>query len=347
MTATPPMLLAGLLFDRTAAVIDGRVKLDNVTVVNVPGGKAAIQGLLNGVFDAADVPLVRYIFWKHNGAPLSAIPVFTDRLFQYQYIYTRPDTGITSLGDLRGRRVVCAPSYFATPSFWHRALLKDECGIEPHEIEWHSPTAEADEKMRIPEGVKVTVSPASILGLERLLDGTADCLMTARTPLVPAGQQHRVRRVLADAYERQREWYRRSGFFPSLHVIAIRDDALTARPAFGEELCRAYDEAKQYNYRVLQDDRMTSLPFMRGYLDDTVATCGDDPWPYGLERNRAELDRFLRYAREQGLISRDLSVDELFDEKAARYRFEARMTPGCITGTADGGWAPATVWPQS
>jgi 4,5-dihydroxyphthalate decarboxylase len=340
------MILAALRFDRSAPLIDGRIKLDNVTVVNVPGGKAAIQGLLSGAFDAADVPLVRYVFWKHKGVPVTAAPVFTDRLFQFQYIYTRPDTGIASLGDLRGRRVICAPSYFATPSFWHRALLKEECGIEPHEIEWHSPAPEADEKMRIPQGVKATVSPASILGLERLLDGTADCLMTARTPLVPADQRHRVRRVLADAYERQRQWFERSRFFPILHVIAVRDEALAARPGFAEELCRAYDEAKQYNYRVLQDERMTSLPFMRGYLDDTVGTCGDDPWPYGVEPNRGELDRFLQYAREQGLLTREMSVDELFDQRAAAYPFEARMSPGCITGTVEGGWAPASVRPE-
>jgi len=342
----PPMILAALRFDRTAALIDGQVRPDNVVVVNVPGGKAAIQGLLSGAFDAADVPLVRYVFWKHNGEPLSAIPVFTDRLFQFQYIYTRPDTGIASLSDLRGRRVICAPSYFATPSFWHRALLKEECGIEPHEIEWHSPAPEADEKMRIPAGVKVTVSHASILGLERLLDGTADCLMTARTPMVPAGQQHRVRRVFVDAYERQREWFKRSGFFPILHVIAVRNEALATRPGFGEELCRAYDEAKAYNYHRLQDERMTSLPFMRGYLDDAVASCGNDPWPYGVERNRAELDRFLGYACEQGLTSSRLGVEALFDERAVRYRFEARMTPGCVTGTAEGGWAPTSVWPE-
>jgi 4,5-dihydroxyphthalate decarboxylase len=200
--------------------------------------------------------------------------------------------------------------------------------------------------MRIPDGIRVTVSPASILGLERLLDGTADCLMTARTPLVPREQQHRVRRVLSDAHERLRRWYERNRFFPILHVIAIRQEALSARPGFGTELCNAYDEAKDYAYRVLQDERMTGLPFMRAYLDDTVELCGDDPWPYGLERNRAELERFLGYANEHGLTNRRLEVEELFDESAVRYRFTARMAPGCITATSEGGWAPSATRPD-
>ena len=33
-------------------------------------------------------------------------------------------------------------------------------------------------------------------------------------------------------------------------------------------LCRGFDDAKAFCYRVLQDERMTGLPFMRAYLDD-------------------------------------------------------------------------------
>jgi 4,5-dihydroxyphthalate decarboxylase len=345
MASLPGMNLAGLRFDRSAAIVDGRIKITNVNVMNVPGGKAAINGLLGGAFDAAEVPWARYVSWMANGAKLRAVPIFTDRLFQHEYIYTRSDTGITRLDDLRGRRVICAPSYYATPSFWHRALLKDEAGILPHEIEWHAVAREADE-MKLPAGVTIKLSPATILGLERLLDGTADALMTARTPLVPPGEEHRIRRVLADAAQRQRAWYSKTGFFPLLHVIAVREEALKARPSFGEELCAAYDAAKQYYYNVLQDDRMTGLPLMRSYLDDAVAVGGDDPWPYGIERNRKELDRFLDLAHGDGLTARRLNIEEIFDTRACAYQFQSRMTPGCITGTYDGGWAPDTVWPK-
>jgi 4,5-dihydroxyphthalate decarboxylase len=151
--------------------------------------------------------------------------------------------------------------------------------------------------------------------------------------------------VLADANARQRAWHAKTGFFPILHLIAIREEALKARPELGEELCRAYDESKAMAYRVLQDERMSSLPFMRGYLDDAVAAGGEDPWPYGMERNRGELDRFLELARHDGLTARRLQVHELFDERAAGFRFESAMVQGCITGMADGGWAPEPTPP--
>jgi hypothetical protein len=41
-----------------------------------------------------------------------------------------------------------------------------------------------------------------------------------------------------------------------------------------------------------------------------------------------------------------MSVDEVFDQRSAAYQFEARMSPGCITGTVEGGWAPTSVRPE-
>jgi 4,5-dihydroxyphthalate decarboxylase len=39
---------------------------------------------------------------------------------------------------------------------------------------------------------------------------------------------------------------------------------------------------------------------------------GDDPWPHGIEKNRANLERFVGYSVYQGLMEKRLSVEELF-----------------------------------
>jgi len=333
-------------FDRTAALLDGRIRRENMTFINVPGGPAQADGLVSGAFDAADVPLVRYVAWKSKRDDFTAIPVFTDRLFQRPYIYTRPDMAIENLGDLRGRRVMIAPSYFGTPAFWHRALLKEEYGIDAREIEWFTATPLSPDT-RIPAGVNITHCPASYLGIERLVDGTVDCLLTARTAMILPRDVGKVVRVLTNAHERDRESVKRNGFFPILHIIALRRASLKRRPSFARELCGIFDESKEYAYRIIQDERMTCLPFMRQYLDETVATWGSDPWAYGLEANRPVLAQFLRYAHEQGFLDREMTVDELFDNDAGQYAFQARMTPGCITATTDGGWAAIPTWPES
>ncbi len=39
---------------------------------------------------------------------------------------------------------------------------------------------------------------------------------------------------------------------------------------------------------------------------------GGDPWPYGIEANRATLEALVQYIAEQYLIARPLAVENLF-----------------------------------
>ncbi len=74
-----------------------------------------------------------------------------------------------------------------------------------------------------------------------------------------------------------------------------------------------FDRAKEQAYGALQNERVTGLPLMRSYLDETVSLFGADPWSYGLERNWKGLDQFLTHAHYQGLTNNKLNPEELFD----------------------------------
>jgi len=317
------LTLAIQRFDRTDALHTGDVKITDVMVMHVPP-PVGVDGLLKGVFDAAEMPLAHYAFLKDQGDSFTAIPVFPDRLFIQQYIYTRPETGIRSPAQLRGRRVLL-PMYYMTASFWHRAMLHDEYGISASEIEWHTTSPERDSRMRMPEGIKIVLSPGPHFGTEKLLDGTVDCLMTEGTPTLKEGLSQKIVRVHSAAAALQRDFYRRTGFHLIVHVIVLRNEAVAERPTLPQELCEAFDGAKSLAYKRLYNERMTSLPLMRSYLDETIELFGDDPWAYGLERNSDELNRFLTYAHNDALIRRKLSAEELFDNSAKNYFFKARL----------------------
>ncbi len=320
------MTLAIQRFDRTAALHTGKVPIDDVFVMHAPP-RTSVEGLASGTFDAAEMPLARYVFLRERGEPLTAIPVFPDRLFVQQYVFTRPDSGIRSPADLRGRRVL-VPGYFITASLWHRGMLKDDHGILPQDVEWRTVSPERDPRMRAPAGVSVSQVPKTELDTEHLLNGTVDAMMMESTPLIPPGQEHNVVQVHRDIENVQRDYYRKTHFHPIVHIIAIRQPAVDERPELVEELCQAFDQAKAAAYHALQNERLTSLPFMRTYLNETMALFGDDPWPYGLERNRAELDQMLAYAHDQGLTEQRLSPERLFDPPARDFRFQARMLHG-------------------
>jgi|DewCreStandDraft_5_1066085.scaffolds.fasta_scaffold00462_15 4,5-dihydroxyphthalate decarboxylase len=322
----PIVILGAQRFDRTAALVDGLLPTGRIWVIHVPPARPVVPGLLAGLFDAGEIPLAQYIFARDQGDPLTAIPVFPDRIFVQQYVYVRRDSDIASPGDLRGKRV-WVPGYLYTACFWHRAMLQEH-GVQPHEVLWFAGGPEIDPRMRHPDGVQVKPLPSQQMGIDLLLAGEVDCVMHEATPVVPPGQEARVRRLFPDVHALQRDAYRRTGFFPIVHIIAVRQEALESWPELGVELCRLYDQAKAVAYRLLQNERLTSLPLMRVYLDETMTLFGDDPWPYGLERNRQELETTLRLTFEQGLTRRQLSLDELFDPRSLQYTFQARMSSG-------------------
>jgi 4,5-dihydroxyphthalate decarboxylase len=47
-------------------------------------------------------------------------------------------------------------------------------------------------------------------------------------------------------------------------------------------------------------------------LEETLEVFGDDFWPEGIEANWSALSLLMQYSREQGLIDRTFSPEELF-----------------------------------
>jgi len=39
---------------------------------------------------------------------------------------------------------------------------------------------------------------------------------------------------------------------------------------------------------------------------------GEDFWPYGIEKNRRDVETFVQYCLEQGLIEKKLELEDLF-----------------------------------
>jgi 4,5-dihydroxyphthalate decarboxylase len=314
-------------FDRTSALHDGRVRIEHVMVSHVLP-LVGVQGLLTGVFDAAEIPLAHYAFLKDQGEPYTAIPVFPDRLMLQPYVLTRPDTGITSLEDLAGRRVA-VPMYFMTSSIWHRGILEDSTGIGPADISWVTTAPERDARMTLPEQVAVELIPGPHLGVEPLLDRKVDALMTEGTPIVSSAQLGEVVTVHKDPLSAATEFFRATAIHPIVHVIAMRTDFAEQCPELVVAMCEGFHRAKLASYHHVQNERITGLPLMRLHLDETTTLFGEDPWPYGAQgRNRMELDVFLEYAHRQGLTRRRLSVNDLFDNISNDFDWSMTMTRG-------------------
>jgi 4,5-dihydroxyphthalate decarboxylase len=64
---------------------------------------------------------------------------------------------------------------------------------------------------------------------------------------------------------------------------------------------------------------MVSLPWAGQELEETRELMGDNFWPYGIAPNRKALETLFRYSYEQGLASRELTIEELFHPSTLEF----------------------------
>ena len=123
-----------------------------------------------------------------------------------------------------------------------------------------------------------------------------------------------VARLFADSKAAEQAYYKKTGIFPIMHVVAIRKEFLTKQPWLAEAVFNAYSQANQINYKVMASKGWVwnALPWYGQELEETRALMGDDFYSYGIGPNRKALETLFRYSHEQGLSIRKLTIEELF-----------------------------------
>ena len=112
----------------------------------------------------------------------------------------------------------------------------------------------------------------------------------------------------------ERAYYAKTGIFPIMHAVAIKQNTLNQNLWLAEVVFKAYSEAKQLAYTEMEtqgwlDD---ALPWYGQELEETKALMCENFYSYGIQPNRKTLDALFRYSYEQGLSKKHLTVEELF-----------------------------------
>jgi 4,5-dihydroxyphthalate decarboxylase len=186
------------------------------------------------------------------------------------------------------------------------------------DVEWYQAGANAPGRvekveLNLPEGVRLTrVADRSLS--ELLAAGDIDCAIIARPPTSFLEGHPDVVRLFPDHEQREREHYASSGIWPIMHIIAVRRAILEDNPWAARNLYNAFLESKQRSVTRLLDPAVSRypLPWLPDYGRRMAGEFGGDPFPYGIEPNRATVDQLLRYAHQQGIAHRLATADEVF-----------------------------------
>ena len=316
-----PVTLACSDYDRTRALADGTVRADGIALnyLSLPVEEIFFRMARFREFDACEMSMSSYTVTLHqDDPPFIAIPIFPSRFFRHSAIYVSAASGITEPAQLRGKRIG-VPEYQMTAPVWIRGILSDEYGVSPDSVEYFSGGEEQPgrvDKLRtdLPPVIRVTpIGPTQTLS-RMLADGEIDALHTARAPSTFYSEPDRVRRLFPDFVDRERDYFRRTGIFPIMHVVAIRRALWRENPWMAQSLFKAFTASQALTYEALRETAAlkTMLPWQTSVVEETRREMGDDWWPYGLHKNRHVLETFLRYHHEQGLSKRLLQPEEMF-----------------------------------
>lgn len=308
-------------YDRTRALMDGSVQPDGIDLnyLNMPVEETFFRMLRHKEFELAELSLSSYtVSMFKPEQPFVAIPAFPSRFFRHSCIYINANSGIREAKDLIGKRVG-NPEYQMTAPVWIRGILSDHYGVPVDSVRYFTG---GEEEPGRPEKIKLDLPPniqVQAIGPEQtlarmLLDGEIDALYTARMPSSFLKGGGKVKRLFEDYEQVERNYFKETGLFPIMHVVAIRRDVYEANRWIAQSMMKALWESQRRCYADLNETAAlkTMLPWLTSHVEQVKREMGEDFWPYGFEKNQATLRTFLRYHFEQGLSRRLLEPHELF-----------------------------------
>lgn len=306
-------------YDRHMPFFDGTVSVTDplrLTVLQVGQSGTLRDGtdrhermLQDGAYDAAELSLSSYVMAKARGMPFTATPIFPRRLFSQSQIFVNASSGIESPKDLEGKRVGLQ-SFQTTLAVRAKGDLALEYGVALPKINWclaHRETiahsaAEDYSIEQLPDGANVSAL---------LESGEIDALFYSRLPKAAPGK---IRRLFSDSIAEEARYFKKYGFWPIMHVVALRDDVVERFPDAPRLLLDAFAAAKTVWSGYLNDPNWSRVAWQSQAVERQNELIGDDPWTSGLAANRADLETFIGYSRDQGLIETGLAVESLFHE---------------------------------
>jgi len=322
-----PITMAGYNLDRTRALFDGQVNVDGCDFQIEEQG---IGDLNTHVFsgpqtlDVTEIGLHPFMLAYANEGfrDYSLLPIYPIRVFRHKSIFIRTDRGIRRPADLRGRKVA-TPGFSSTSLTWLRGIMQHEYGLRPEAIKWivsaKDSSAEAagnlsKQESMVPKGLSVSQGPEGKDESDMLESGEVDALFHAAEPRAYIQGHPKIARLFPDFRKTERAYFKKTGIFPIMHAVAIRNTLVDQHPWLPKAVFNAYSQAKQIMYDHLKKMGWAtiSLPWAAQEIEETRALMGENFWPYGIAPNRKALEALCQYSYEQGLASTQLTIEELF-----------------------------------
>jgi 4,5-dihydroxyphthalate decarboxylase len=267
---------------RQGTISSPRVRFDFVDVK--PVHDAFTPMVMEQPYDLCELAIVSCLQAIDHRRPIVMLPVVVASRFQRRCLIAYPPRGVPSAADLAGKRIGVR-AYTQTTGMWVRAHLTEDYGLATASIHWITQKPSHVEAYHDPSFVECVGSERSLLDMLR--DGAIDAAILGND--LPKGDEFAP--VIDDAAARDLAWWQQHGFMPINHMMVV-----------SRELSRRDPGAVAAAYELLA----------QAYERNTVPAGTPNPLRLGFDALRGPVQWTIDACLEQGLLSRRLTLDEVF-----------------------------------
>ncbi len=266
-------------YDHTKALKDGSVSSPGISFDFVevsPITRAFRNMAAEQAYDVSEMALATYMLAKVYDKPIVGLPIVLVRSNLLPGLVTAESSPITDPKDLNGKTLGIR-SYTQTSGVWVRGILQDGFGVDLGSLKWV--TFEGAHLDEYSDPANSTRAAADKNMADMVKSG--ELAAAIGLPLAEG-----LRTLLPNAAQAEADWAAKSGVRTVNHILTVKKDLVDKNPRLPQELTDLFQRARGSNG--------ASVP------------------PIGVEPNRKAFETLARYAHEQGVTPRQMTMEELF-----------------------------------
>jgi len=302
-------------YDYLQPLREGQVKAEGIdlNLITVESGIRHQRMVHYGEYDACEFSMSSYLVARGQDIDrFQAIPFFPRRMWGHKFCFIRAGSGVKTPSDLKGGRIGLR-SYENTLALVTKGMLMNSYDLAVSDVTWVIVNKE-HVGSKLPASIKVEFVEGQRRLEDLLVEGKVDAEVEPDLPQAWIRGAGTVERLFPDFAKEERDYYQRTKIFPIMHPVVIKKEILDRDPWVATSLFEAFMAArKAYNDFMEQPHRL-SFAWGRSYLEEERKFFGKDPFYQGFKENYNDVENLIKFAGQQGMLGRNLSVEELFTE---------------------------------
>ena len=136
--------------------------------------------------------------------------------------------------------------------------LASDYGVPLNSIKWRLHHADTL-AIRNVQGLDMEVLPEGTNLAEALADGEIDALFVSRTPRLQSDREGAIRHLFPDPRLAEEEYVGRHGFWPIMHIVAVKEELAAANPDLPVRIMEAFADASRIASGYLNDPNWSQM----------------------------------------------------------------------------------------